>query len=127
MILGLKTIASRPSRSVVGRAQERALWADVLRASSAPTGLSLLTERRPDHLVAVVRVLTTAAHSLMKRTASGFHLPWRRRRDFLPPSWRCFCLRLISRWFGHDLRGVASRVGEAHAPVGQVAVTEGAF
>jgi putative membrane protein len=49
--------------------------------ASAPTELSLLTEWRPDYVVAGVLVLTAVAYVRMRRTASRFHLPWRRHRD----------------------------------------------
>jgi len=49
--------------------------------ASAPTELSLLTEWRPDYVVAVILVLTAVAYVRMRRTASRFHLPWRRHRD----------------------------------------------
>ncbi len=49
----------------------------------APTELSLLTEWRPDYVMAGVLVLTAAAYVQMKRTASRSHLPWRRHRDIV--------------------------------------------
>ncbi|MGI8589901.1 MAG: cytochrome c oxidase assembly protein, partial [Nakamurella sp.] len=47
----------------------------------APTELSLLTDWRPDYVMAGVLVLTAAAYIRMKRAASRSHLPWRRHRD----------------------------------------------
>lgn len=44
--------------------------------ASAPTALSLLTEWRPDYVVALLLVLTAAAYIRMRRILFRSHLSW---------------------------------------------------
>lgn len=59
------------------------LFALTVAPASAPDGLSLLTEWRPDYLLLAVVAVVAVAYLRTRRAAAQASLPWARRRDVL--------------------------------------------
>ena len=59
------------------------LFAPTVGPTTAPDGLSLLTEWRPDYLMLGVVAVVAVAYQRTRRAAASAALPWERRRDVL--------------------------------------------